>query len=113
MTGTAQQMRAASPEEERIIIPHHHAGQLGPVDGSLYVPGEVCGQEVWFLYDTGGTCSLLSSLFWEAIPEGRRPCLEPPDLHLRSIEGTPLEVYPLYYVDADLGAPGRASYPPG
>ena len=100
-TDTVPQMRVAPPEEEWTDKPHH-AGHIGPVDGSLYVPGEACGQEVWFLYDTGATCSLISSLFWEAIPEGRRPCLEPPDLHLRSIEGTPLEVYGAYTVCATL-----------
>ena len=40
-------------------IPLGKIGRLGDPAGSLYVPGQVEGVRVRFLYDTGATCSVI------------------------------------------------------
>ena len=59
---------------------------------SIYVPGNVCGQDVRFLFDTGSTCTVLSKGCWDRIPPVEQPALEAPDYRLKSVTGTVLQV---------------------
>ena len=59
-------------------------GRLGTPLG-LYVPARALGQEFKFLYDTGASCTVLSTQLWDRIPEARRPELESPKLQLTTV----------------------------
>ena len=59
-------------------------GRLGTPLG-LYVPARALGQECKFLYDTGASCTVLSTQLWDRIPEARRPELESPTLQLTTV----------------------------
>ena len=58
----------------------------------IYVPGNVQGQEVNFLYDTGAIHTFVDVDIWEQIPELQRPELRAPDRKFLLADGRPLEV---------------------
>ena len=59
-------------------------GRLGAPAG-LYVPVKVLGQEVSFLYDTGASCTVISTRVWDRIPAEARPELEHPSVTLTTV----------------------------
>ena len=67
-------------------------GRLG-TPTCLYVPGRVLGQQVQFLYDTGASCTAISTDVWARIPEERRPELQSTQLNLTSVEGQQIPVW--------------------
>ena len=58
----------------------------------LYVPGSVQGVSTNFLYDTGASCTVISSKVWTQIPAKDRPCLEVSDRRLTTVDGQDIPV---------------------
>ena len=59
-------------------------GRLGAPTG-LYVPAKVLGLDVRFLFDTGASCTVLSTKVWDQIPPDVRPDLEDPYMELSTV----------------------------
>ena len=59
---------------------------------NIYIPGEVQGVKIQFLYDTGATCTFISQSIWKEIPVEERPKLQKPDRDFLSVDGRPLQV---------------------
>lgn len=59
-------------------------GRVGAPAG-IYITAQVCGRELRFLYDTGASCTVISTSAWERLPVGKKPELQPSGVTLTTV----------------------------
>ena len=75
---------------------------IGPRYG-LFVDGVVRDTKCRFLIDTGSTDTLISSTVYYQMPTEQRPVLETDDVKVRQIDGSPLPVMGIAWVEVQVG----------
>ena len=75
---------------------------IGPRYG-LFVDGVVRDTKCRFLIDTGSTDTLISSTVYYQMPTEQRPVLETDDVTVRQIDGSPLPVMGIAWVEVQVG----------
>ena len=74
----------------------------------LFVNGTVRNTKCHFLIDTGATDTLISSKVYYQIPREQRPVLETDGVQVRQVDGSPLSVLGIAWVDVQVG---RTTHP--
>ena len=69
----------------------------------LYVQGKLRSFDCSFLIDTGSTDTIISSNTYYNIVTGQRPKLETSNTHLQQVDGTPLSVLGVAWVEIQIG----------
>ena len=69
----------------------------------LYVEGEVLGKKCRFLYDTGASCTVISSKWWMELPPQKRPVLEQSHLKLETVGNHQIPVWGKTNLDLCIG----------